>query len=307
MSNSSDRLHRRAARLQADAEKARAAELAEKARVAEQARVAQLAEQARAAEQARVVQARWSMMGREREWNTAGQVKADQAKVDAKFFDRLWKELTPAHRKVLKGLTYAGLVVGIPMVGYAVWHVGDPINYFDGRNTWNEMLSDLKDSAWDVWITYFSEVSPYWMGHASETVQRYLRFELIGMFDELGRIAVEISTTMSSLAWDITDYNISLVDLMTVFGPTLMIIMPFAGTLPGRAVLVAACFAFLKFLWGLIKELISKMKALDGKLQALNHKMNELQGLFNVGDNKLHLKPVGSDVNFWVPLSKETQ
>ncbi|MFI7055949.1 hypothetical protein ACWDOR_07225 [Streptosporangium canum] len=285
-------LYRRAERLQAAAEQTRAAELAEKARLAERAKIAQ--------------RAQWSMADRKAEWDTAGRAKAAQARVDAKFFDRMWSQLKPGSQRIVKAMTVGGLaVVGIPLVVTALMHVADPSKYFDDRSTWNEMLEDLKVSAWDVWITYFSEVAPYWRGHASETVQRYLRFELIGMFDELGRIATEISGTLTTLAWDIVDYNTSLVDLVTSCAPILLALVPFAGTLPGKALLMAAAFGFLKLLWGLVKEFLGKIKSLDLKLETLGHKMFELRGLFNVGDNKLHLKPVGYDPNLWVPVTKE--
>jgi hypothetical protein len=285
-------LYRQAERLQTAAEKTRAAELAEKARLAERARIAQ--------------RAQWSMIDRKAEWDTAGRAKAAQAKVDSKFFDRMWNQLKPGAQKIVKfGALGSLAVVGIPLIITAIWHVGDPTKFFDDRDTWNGMLEDLKVSAWDVWITYFSEVAPYWMGHASETVQRYLRFELIGMFDELGRIATEISGILTTLAWDAVDYIISLVDLVTTYGPVLLALAPFAGTLPGKAVLTAAAFGFLTLLWGLVKEFIGKLKSLDLKLKTLNDKMFELRGLFNVGDNKLHLKPVGYDPDLWVPVTKE--
>ncbi|MET8385306.1 hypothetical protein ABZV14_20140 [Streptosporangium canum] len=282
---------------------------AERLRTAtEQARAAELANQAKAAEQARITQrAQWSMADRKAEWDTASRAKAAQVRVDSSFFDRMWNQLKPGSQKAVKAITVGSLaVVGIPLVVTALMHVADPFTYFDDRSTWNEMLEDLKVSAWDVWITYFSEVAPYWMGHASETVQRYLRFELIGMFDELGRIATEISGTLTTLAWDIVDYNTSLVDLVTSYGPILLALVPFAGTLPGKALLVAAAFGFLKLLWGLVKEFIGKIKSLDLKLETLGHKMFELRGLFNVGDNKLHLKPVGYDPDLWVPVTKES-
>ncbi|MEV4187121.1 hypothetical protein AB0J28_37410 [Streptosporangium canum] len=281
---------------------------AERLRVAaEQAKSAELAKQTRAAEQAKTMQrAQWNMIDHRAKWDTAGQAKAAQVRVDSSFFDRMWNQLKPGSQRIVKALTIGGLAaVGIPLVITALMHVGDPSKYFDDRSTWNEMLEDLKVSAWDVWITYFSEVAPYWMGHASETVQRYLRFELIGMFDELGRIATEISGTLTTLAWDIVDYNTSLVDLVTSCAPILLALVPFAGTLPGKALLMAAAFGFLKLLWGLVKEFLGKIKSLDLKLETLGHKMFELRGLFNVGDNKLHLKPVGYDPNLWVPVTKE--
>ncbi|MER5319641.1 hypothetical protein [Streptosporangium roseum] len=287
-------LYRRAERLQAAAEKTRAAKLAEEARLAERARTAQ--------------RAQWDMASRRAEWDTASQAKAAQVKVDSKFFDRMWGQLKPGAQKVVRGMVLGGLAgVGIPLVITALVHVANPLSYFDDRSTWNEMLEDLKVSAWDVWITYFSEVAPYWKGHASETVQRYLRFELIGMFDELGRIATEISGTLSTIAWDIVDYTTSLVDLVTSSAPVFLALLPFAGTFPGKAALAAAGFAFISLLWNLVEKFLGKIKSLDQKLETLGHKMFELRGLFNVGDNKLHLKPVGYDLNLWVPVTKESR
>ncbi|MER6950850.1 hypothetical protein ABT294_43230 [Nonomuraea sp. NPDC000554] len=240
---------------------------------------------------------------REAEW-----AKATQVKVDPKFFERLMTLIRSHQRPVVTGVALGGfLAAGGALIAAAMWHTADPYKFFEDRSTWNEMLGDLKLSAWDVWITYFSEVSPYWMGHASETVQRYLRFELIGMFDELGRIATEISGTLTSLAWDVMDYDMKLVTLLAGAGAFFTLLLPIRATVAGRIALGAAALAFLKMLWSLIEEFIGKIKALDLKLETLGHKIFELRGLFSVGDSKLHLKPVGYDVNLWVPVTKESQ
>ncbi|MCP2347803.1 hypothetical protein [Nonomuraea roseoviolacea] len=236
----------------------------------------------------------------------AEQATAAQVEVDPRFFKRVMALVGENKRPVFTGLAGAGLLVaGGAMVVAAIRNAADPRGFFQDRSKWNEILGDLKLSAWDVWITYFSEVAPYWMGHGSETVQRYLRFELIGMFDELGRVATEISSTLTSLAWDVMDYDMKLVGLLLEAGTVFTVLLPFRATVPGKIALGAAATGFLKLLLDLMKEFAGKMKALDLKLETLGHKVFELRGLFSVGDGKLHLKPVGYDANLWVPVTKE--
>ncbi|ACZ84189.1 hypothetical protein [Streptosporangium roseum] len=287
-----DGLRSRAARLEAE----RAAKAARADGLAERARVGGLIERDRIG-----WQAQRSMALREAEW-----AKATQIKLDPKFFERLMNTVNASKHRLLTGFAGAGLlVVGGALALYAIRHMADPSEFFDDRSKWNEMLGDLKLSAWDVWITYFSEVSPYWKGHASETVQRYLRFELIGMFDELGRIATEISGTLTSLAWDVMDYDMKLAELLVGSVGFFTLLLPIKATMVGQMALGAAALVVFKLLWDLIQQFTAKIKALDAKLETLGHKIFELRGLFNVGDNKLHLKPVGYDPNLWVPVTKE--
>ncbi|MFD8528148.1 hypothetical protein ACFV0L_12130 [Streptosporangium canum] len=288
-----DGLRSRAARLEAE----RAAKAARADGLAERARVGGLIERDRIG-----WQAQQRMALREAEW-----AKATQIKADPKFFERLTTTVNASKRPLLTGFAGAGLLaVGGALALYAIRHMADPGKFFDDRSRWNEMLGDLKLSAWDVWITYFSEVSPYWKGHASETVQRYLRFELIGMFDELGRIATEVSGILSSLAWDVMDYDMKLGELLVGSVGFFTLLLPFRATMAGRMALGAASLVVIKLLWSLIGEFVAKIKALDGKLETLGHKIFELRGLFNLGE-KLHLKPVGYDPNLWVPVTGESR
>ncbi|MFC4112059.1 hypothetical protein [Nonomuraea zeae] len=238
--------------------------------------------------------------------NAATNAATSQVKVDSAFFQRVRKLIQthgrPAHAMVtVSGLTIAGGALVLAAIGNAA----DPQRYFSDRSMWNEMLGDLKLSAWDVWISYFSQISPYWEGHASETVQRYLRFELIGMFDELGRVATEMSGLMSSLAWDVTEYDVKLVTLLVSAGTAYKTLLPFSATPGGKLTLGLAAVAFLGLLAALLQEFVGKVKSLDGKLETLGHKIFELEGLFSVGQEKLHLQPPGYDVGLWEPITKE--
>ncbi|MEV2267741.1 hypothetical protein [Nonomuraea africana] len=230
----------------------------------------------------------------------------NQVKVDPDFFKRVINLIKTHNRPILAGLAASGLAVaGAAMVVAAVGNASDPRKFFEDRSMWNEMLGDLKLSAWDVWISFFSLISPYWVGHASETVQRYLRFELIGMFDELGRVATEMSTTMTSLAWDVVEYDLKLVSLLVVAGTAFKALLPFRASPVGRLALGATAVTFLSLLASLLQEFAGKIKALDLKLETLGHKIFELRGLFSVGEDKLHLQAPGTDPDLWEPVTKE--
>ncbi|GLW12863.1 hypothetical protein Misp01_79910 [Microtetraspora sp. NBRC 13810] len=234
-------------------------------------------------------------------------IRLNQAKVDPGFFQRVMKLIKAHNRPIYAGLAVSGLAVtGTAMVAAAVGNMSNPFRFFEDRGVWNEMLGDLKLSAWDVWVSYFSVVSPYWGGHASETVQRYLRFQLIGMFDELGRVATEMSNTLTGLAWDVVEYDLKLVALLVSAGTAFAALLPFR-TLPAvKIALGGVAITFLTLLTSLIDEFIKKIKALDLKLQTLGQKIFELRGLFTVGDDKLHLQPPGFDPNLWEPVTMES-
>lgn len=226
----------------------------------------------------------------------------EAVRVDPDFFKRVMKLIKTHKRPISAGLAMSGLtLIGTAVIVAAVGNASDPRKLFEDRSMWNEMLGDLKLSAWDVWISFFSLVTPYWVGHAAETVQRYLRFELIGMFDELGRIATEMSSTLTSLAWDIVEYDGKLVELLVMAGGAFALLLPFSANPIGKSLLGAAAVAFLTLLVKLILEFVGKVKALDLKLEALGHKMFELRGLFSVGADKLHLQSPGSDPSLWKP------
>ncbi|MFG3437845.1 hypothetical protein ACGF0J_11460 [Nonomuraea sp. NPDC047897] len=236
----------------------------------------------------------------------AQQARLNQVKVDPDFFRRVLNLAKAHNRPIYAGLATSGLVVaGTTMVVAALGNVSDPRRFFDARSRWNEMLSGLKLSAWDVWISFFSLVTPYWVGHAAETVQRYLRFELIGMFDELGRVATEMSNTLTSLAWDVVDYDVKLVTLLVSAGTAFTALLPFSAVPAVKLTLGVAGIAFLSLLASLMQEFIGKIKALDLKLEALGHKIFELRSLFAVGGDKLHLQPPGSDPGLWKPVTRE--
>ncbi|MBB6346709.1 hypothetical protein ACWGH8_28230 [Nonomuraea muscovyensis] len=236
----------------------------------------------------------------------AQQARLNQVKVDPDFFKRVLNLAKTHNRPIYAGLATSGLVIaGTAMVVAAVGNASDPRRFFDDRSMWNEMLGDLKLSAWDVWISFFSLVSPYWVGHAAETVQRYLRFELIGMFDELGRVATEMSNTLTSLAWDVVEYDVKLVTLLVSAGTAFTALLPFSAIPAVKLTLGVAAVAFLSLLSSLMQEFIGKVKALDLKLEALGHKIFELRSLFSVGDDKLHLQPPGSDPGLWKPVTGE--
>ncbi|WP_327092408.1 hypothetical protein OIE66_17700 [Nonomuraea sp. NBC_01738] len=214
--------------------------------------------------------------------------------------------ITAHKRPVMIGVTGGGLVVaGGLVVTAALANMANPEQYFDDRDTWNTMLTDLKLSAWDVWISYFAEVSPYWNGHASETVQRYLRFQLIGMFDELGRVDAEIGNVLTDLGWEIADYDTKVVELFFKSSTVFTVLLPFGRHPLGRLALGAAAIAFIGYFIDVLQEFLSKIKGLDKNLLGLRHKINELNGLFSVGDGKLHLQAPGKDLNLWVPVTKE--
>jgi hypothetical protein len=194
-------------------------------------------------------------------------------------------------------------VTGTAVVVAAIANVSNPSQFYKDRSLWNELLGDLKLSAWDVWVSFFSMVTPYWLGHGADTVQRYIRFQLIGMFDELGRVATEMSNVLTGLAWDIAEYDLKLVGLLVSASAAFTALLPLSATPAGKLTLGAACVTFLTLLSNLMQDFMGRIRALDLKLQTVGHKVFELRGLFHLESDKLHLKDTGTDPNLWQPAA----
>lgn len=222
-------------------------------------------------------------------------------------------ELKKHNHWVLRGLTIAGLaVMGAVLILIAIANFGNPVLFIHRRDRWKEMLGHLKGNAWDVWLGYFSDLPPYWKGHAVEMLQQYLRFKLIGMFDQLGAIAKDMSSTMHNQYKEVTEYDLALVGLVIPAGAAFKVLVPMAGTPLGRIFLMAHSGGFLGTIGTLIKQFADIYNKYESSLNDLELKITETKGAFyNTGDpakgsRDLHVDPMVKDIRLWEPAIGES-
>ncbi|WP_176955723.1 hypothetical protein [Sinosporangium album] len=214
---------------------------------------------------------------------------------------------------VRQGLVMAGVgLPGVVIVGAVMANIGNPALFVFRRDTWKEMLGYLKGSAWDVWLVYFSDISPNWKGHAVETFQQYLRFKLIGMFDQLGAIAKEMNGTMHSQYKEVLEYDLSALTLMATSAPVFGALKNLSAHPLGRVALIAQAGAFITAAGNLIKQFADIYTKYESALNDLETKAFDLKGLFYVSGNPamgprdLNMSPQVANTAYWAPVNEET-
>lgn len=234
------------------------------------------------------------------------------ASADPGFFKQLITQIKIHSRPVATGVTVAGFaVVGGALILAALANVGNPWLFSHRRDTWKEMLGQLKGNAWDVWLGYFSNLPPYWKGHAVEMLQQYLRFKLIGMFDQLGAIAKDISSAMHNQYKEVLEYDLSLVGLVAPAAAIFKVLTPLSGTPLGRAALITHSGAFLGAIGTLLKQFYDIYNKYETSLNDLELKLTEVKGAFyNTGDpgrgaRDLHVDPMVKNIRMWEPAAEE--
>ncbi|WP_431898389.1 hypothetical protein [Nonomuraea sp. bgisy101] len=192
-------------------------------------------------------------------------------------------------------------------------NVGNPALFLLRRDAWKEQHGHIKGAAWDVWLSYFHQISPNWKGHAVETFQQYLRFNLIGMFDQLGNISKDMSSTMHSQYKEVMEYDLA------AFGLLIRNKKIFAGLaalahLPlTKVALYTQSGLFLTAAGNLVKQFYDIYLSYDGTLNDLELKMNDLRGVFYEAGRRalgprdeLHLSPHVGNPAYWTPITEET-
>ncbi|WP_228639456.1 hypothetical protein [Microtetraspora sp. AC03309] len=246
---------------------------------------------------------------------TIGQqpVTIGQQRTDPGFFKNVVTRIRTHNQPIRAGLVVAGFGLGgTALLSAAVLNLGNPALFVFRRDDWKEMLSHLKGSAWDVWLSYFSDVAPQWKGHAVETFQQYLRFKLIGMFDQLGAITKDMSGTMHGQYKEVLEYDMSLVAMWAAASPVFKMLLPASNTPLGRVALMTHAGVFLTAVGTLLKQFADVYNKYEGDLNDIELKITDLKGAFynmgnrSMGARDLHVDAdIIGDLRNWKPATEE--
>ncbi|MEV4892477.1 hypothetical protein AB0K48_24165 [Nonomuraea sp. NPDC055795] len=231
-------------------------------------------------------------------------------RTDPGFFKNLVTQMRNHNQPIRLGLAMSGAgAAGGALVVASVLNLGNPFLYYDRRETWKELHGTLKGSAWDVWITYFSEISGNWKGHAVETFQQYLRFKLIGMFDQLGSLAKDLTGTMNSQYKEVLEYDLSAAALWTTSAPVFKALTAMSAHPVGRVALMTQAGVFLTAAGNLLKQFADVYNTHESTLMDLELKLHEVRGIFYTtgqpgsGARDLSVHPDIAQARHWQPAS----
>lgn len=231
-------------------------------------------------------------------------------RTDPGFFKQLVAQARTQSKPIQAGLALS-IVAGIMLVMACIANIGNPFLFYDRRERWKDLHGNLKGSAWDVWITYFSEISGNWKGHAVDTLQQYLRFKLIGMFDQLGSLAKDMTNTMNNQYKDVMQYDVSIGALLASAGPMFKTLKTMSAHPGGRIVLLTHAGVFLTAAANLLKQFSDTYNTYESELKDLELKLHEVQGIFynqgkpDMGVRDLHVHPDVAKIDHWQPAVAE--
>ncbi|MDP9849388.1 hypothetical protein [Streptosporangium lutulentum] len=202
-------------------------------------------------------------------------------RTDPGGFKQLIEGINKSSTPIRTGLAVSGLgVVGLALLAAAVMNAGNPFLFADRRDTWKELAGLLEGNRSDVWRSYFDDISPNWQGAAPTVLQQYIRFNVNGLYSQLGKISDEMSGTMQGQYKEVIEYDLSLLGLLATSKPMFEVLTKMSTHPAGRLALMAQAGAFLGALANLIKQFSDVYSSYEGDLNKLELKLNDLKGAF---------------------------
>ncbi|MEV4168417.1 hypothetical protein [Nonomuraea sp. NPDC049709] len=243
------------------------------------------------------------------------QVPPAAARTDPGFYKRLVTQLNPLRQSTRGAMLMSGL--GVAALGLdvaATLNLGNPFLFYDRRETWKEMSGSLEGNRSNLWRGYFDNVSPHWKGHASEMLQQYIRFNVNGLFGQLGKVSDDMSSTMHSQFKEVLEYDLSVFGLYAASAPILRTLTSMSAHPVGRAALMTQVGVFMGALGNLVKQFGDIYLANEGSLNSLELRLNDLRGAFyqsgnpDLGPRDLNLASTIDDPDrvqdLWVPATE---
>ncbi|PZG17900.1 hypothetical protein [Nonomuraea aridisoli] len=237
---------------------------------------------------------------------------AAATRTDPGFFKRLVGQLNPLRQTTRAATVMSGLgVATLALDVAATVNLGNPFLFYDRRETWKEMSGSLEGNRSNLWRDYFDNIAPNWKGHAAEMLQQYVRFNVNGLFSQLGKVSDEMSGAMHSQYKEVLEYDLSVFGLYAGSAPILRTLAGMSANPVARAVLMTQVGVFTTALGNLVKQFADIYNSYEGDLNKLELKLNDLRGAFySSGDpaqgaRQLNLSPTIADAktvkNMWIP------
>ncbi|NUW33744.1 hypothetical protein HTZ77_20225 [Nonomuraea sp. SMC257] len=234
---------------------------------------------------------------------------------DPGFYRRLLQGLNPLRQSNRAAMAVSGLgVAALALDVAATLNMGNPFLFYLRRELWKDMAGALEGSRSDLWRSFFDDITPNWKGLAQQTLQQYVRFNVNGLYGQLGKISGEMSSTMHSQYKEVMDYDLSVFGLYAASAPLLRAVATMSAHPLGRIALMSQITLFLSGLGNLVKQFADVYTKYESELNKLELKLNDLRGAFyRSGDpargaRDLHLTDAIADPaqvdEYWVPMSK---
>src|SRR5690606_36643609 len=183
-------------------------------------------------------------------------------RTDPGFFRRLITNLNPLRQQTRTAMAMSGLgMFALAMDVAATLNLGNPFLFYDRRETWKELSGGLKGARSDVWYGFFGQdgtgeggMSSHWTGEARSALASYIRFNLTGLYDELGKVSDQSSTTMQKLYKEVLEYDLSVFAFYASSAPVLRAVARLSAHPVGRAALITAATTVATILGNLVKQ-----------------------------------------------------
>lgn len=233
-------------------------------------------------------------------------------RTDPGFFRKLITRLNPLRQQIRYALGSTGVRAALALDVAATANLGNPFLFADRRETWKEMSGRLEGTRTDVWRSYFTQIAPHWSGAANGVLEGHIRFNVNGLYNELGKISDQSSSTMQNLYKEVLEYDLS---VFGFYASTAAVVKPLlaASTHPvGRTTLIGVGLAFASTLGNLVKQYADVYNVYTGDLNQLELQLNTLRATYyNGGDlgrgpRDLDLSPSieapGNPGQYWKPV-----
>ncbi|MCK2221302.1 hypothetical protein MF672_046990 [Actinomadura sp. ATCC 31491] len=243
---------------------------------------------------------------------------AAATRTDPGFFKRLVTGLNPLRQNTRSAMVMSGLgTAALAMDVAATLNLGNPFLFYDRRETWKELSGSLEGNRSNLWRGFFDDIAPNWKGTAVETLQQYVRFNVNGLFGQLGKVGDEMSGAMHGQFKEVLEYDLSVFGLYATSAPVLRSLASMSTAHPvARVALMTQVGVFTTALGNLVKQFADIYNSYEGDLNKLELKLNDLRGAFYKSGNPaqgardLHLSPTIDDParagDMWVPKAAST-
>ncbi|GAA3197941.1 hypothetical protein [Nonomuraea roseoviolacea] len=236
-------------------------------------------------------------------------------RTDPGFYRRLIQGLDPLRQSNRAAMAVSGLgTAALALDVAATLNMGNPFLFYLRRELWKEMSGTLEGSRSDLWRSFFDDITPNWKGLAQQTLQQYVRFNINGLYGQLGKISGAMSSTMHSQYKEVMEYDLSVFGLYAASAPILRTIATMSTHPVGRAALMTQVGLFMSAAGNLVKQFADVFNKHESELNKLELKLNDLRGAFyRSGDpargaRDLHLTDAIADPRlvdeYWVPMNE---